>query len=138
MTFVGHVSDKNNVKIGAKMCSNAMRVKIYVFIFLMLLCCEFSDENLQGPPENRKKQSTSESESDKDEFVASVEDDDENNALKIVPAPDLTKEKERKKGIFCVETALVLNRLWKENWLIMCLCFCVGFQAFHKRFFILF
>lgn len=88
------------------MCSNAMRVKIYVFIFLMLLCCEFSDENLQGPPENRKKQSTSESESDKDEFIASVEDDDENNALKIVAAPDLTKEKERKKGIF------VWRRLW--------------------------
>lgn len=68
--------------------------KINVFILIALLCCEFSDETLQGPPSENKKQGDSEN----SEVATSSINDDEESALKIVPAPDLSKEKERKKG----------------------------------------
>lgn len=68
-----------------------MTIKIYIFVVISLLCCEFSEESLQGPPSENKKQDNSENSE-----VTNVED--EESALKIVPAPDLSKEKERKKG----------------------------------------
>lgn len=74
-----------------------MMCRIYIFIVISLLCCEFSEETLQGPPSESKKKGNSESSS---KVVTNSED--EEAALKIVPAPDLSKEKERKKGDFLV------------------------------------
>lgn len=77
-----------------------MPAKLYIFIVVSLLCCEFSEENSQeASSENKKQDQEESSEVENDEFVSSVEDDNEEaTALKLVPAPDLTKEKERKKG----------------------------------------
>lgn len=81
-----------------------MLAKLYVLIAISLLCCEFSEENLQRASSKDKKQSQDDSsEVENDEFLSSVEDDNEEaTALKLVPAPDLTKEKDRKKGTVAV------------------------------------
>lgn len=71
-----------------------MMHKVYVFILIALLCCEFSEESLQGPPSENKKQDDAEN----SEIAPNSLEEDEESALKIVPAPDLSKEKERKKG----------------------------------------
>lgn len=70
------------------------KIHLKIFVLISLLCCEFSEESLQGPPSENKKQ-----QDENGEVVTSVSDEDEEeSALKIVPAPDLSKEKERKKG----------------------------------------
>ena len=74
-----------------------MRHKLLIFLFLCLLCCEFSEEDLQGPPDKAKSENKDDEKTEGD-FVSSVEDDDDAPALKVVPAPDLTKERERRKG----------------------------------------
>lgn len=74
--------------------------KIYIFVVVALLCCEFSEETLQGPPSENKKRDDPEN----SEVVSNAVDTDEESALKIVPAPDLTKEKEHKKGKLIVRT----------------------------------
>lgn len=71
-----------------------MMRKVYVCIVIALLCCEFSEEALQGPPSENKKADDSED----NELVSNDVEEDDKTALKLVPAPDLSKEKERKKG----------------------------------------
>ncbi|KAJ3638418.1 hypothetical protein MTP99_001784 [Tenebrio molitor] len=76
-----------------------MRHKLLIFLFLCLLCCEFSEEDLQGPPDKPKNdKNKDQDESAQEEFASSAEDEDGAAALKIVPAPDLTKERDRRKG----------------------------------------
>lgn len=81
-----------------------MRYKFYILLSIVILACEFSEENLQGPPHEVKKNSDdssdSEEENNSQEFIATVEDtEDGATALKIVAAPDLTKENEKRKGL---------------------------------------
>ncbi|KAK5648528.1 hypothetical protein RI129_003420 [Pyrocoelia pectoralis] len=64
-----------------------MSYKIYVFLIIIL--CELSQETVTGPPEKKKDSDTEES---NDEFISSIKDSDGASALKIVSAPDLTKE----------------------------------------------
>lgn len=76
-----------------------MPAKLYVLIVVSLLCCEFSEELQEPSSENKKQDQEESSEVENDEFVSSVEDDNEEaTALKLVPAPDLSKEKDRRKG----------------------------------------
>uniref|UniRef100_A0A6P7G3Y7 Protein sel-1 homolog 1 n=1 Tax=Diabrotica virgifera virgifera TaxID=50390 RepID=A0A6P7G3Y7_DIAVI len=81
---------------------NKMQYKFLLLLFLMLICCEFSDETLQGPSEvSEKKSKDSKSENEtpkKREFIASIEERDGATAIRIEPAPDLTNERERQKG----------------------------------------
>ncbi|XP_057663666.1 protein sel-1 homolog 1 isoform X1 [Diorhabda carinulata] len=67
-------------------------------LFLILICCEFSDENLQGPTEDKKNKNENESPK-KMEFVASIEERDGATAIRIEQAPDLTNEREQKKEL---------------------------------------
>lgn len=75
---------------------------LIVFLLCFIICCEFSDENLQGPPAAQDENKES-SEDDEDtitkEFIASVEERDGATAIRIEPAPDLTNEKENVKGM---------------------------------------
>lgn len=77
-----------------------MRHKVVVFLLIIVLCCEFSEESLQGPPaEQKRKDGDDEAEKDKsEEFISSIKDEEGASALKVVSAPDLTKESEYKKG----------------------------------------
>lgn len=78
-----------------------MRYKFHLIsIFLILICCEFSDENLQGPTEEKKnKDDSKENEAPKKlEFIASIEERDGATAIRIEPAPDLSNERDNKKG----------------------------------------
>lgn len=71
-----------------------------ILLLLTLICCEFSDENLQGPPETpeSKSKKTDDKDSDQKQFVASIEDRDGATAIRIESAPDLTNEREQAKG----------------------------------------
>lgn len=90
---------RNGSLLEGKCTRLKMPAKLCVLILVSLLCCEFSDENRLEASSENKKQNQGDSEVENDEFVSSVEDDNEEaTALKLVPAPDLTKEKERKKG----------------------------------------
>lgn len=60
-----------------------------IFVFLLIVFCELSQETVTGPPEKKKD---SDSEESKDEFISSIRDGDGASALKIVSAPDLSKE----------------------------------------------
>ncbi|KAJ8936611.1 hypothetical protein NQ314_012226 [Rhamnusium bicolor] len=57
--------------------------------FLTLLCCEFSDESLQGPPEKTNKEVGKDADKDdkrsskKSEFIASIEDRDGATAIAL-------------------------------------------------------
>lgn len=77
-----------------------MRYKI-VLLFITLICCEFSDESLQGPPERNNKKNdeyTEEETSKKEEFVGSVEDEDGATTIRIESAPDLSNERDHHKS----------------------------------------
>ncbi|XP_030753370.1 protein sel-1 homolog 1 [Sitophilus oryzae] len=81
-----------------------MNGKLLLVLFLALVCCEFSEESVQGPPEFKKStesdEETSEStktEPQREQFVASIEERDGTTAIRIEPAPDLTKQKENEK-----------------------------------------
>lgn len=80
-----------------------MRYKFFILLSIIILSCEFSEENLQGPPYETKKSDDSgdsDEESNSEEFIASIEDtEDGATALKIVAAPDLSKENEKRKGL---------------------------------------
>nr|XP_022904422.1 protein sel-1 homolog 1 isoform X1 [Onthophagus taurus] len=72
-----------------------MRYKLLLFIFITLLCCEFSEESLEGPPGDGKKKESDQDDTKKDydsENSLEVEDLD---ALKIVAAPDLSKDQDK-------------------------------------------
>lgn len=74
---------------------------LVVLLLFFIICCEFSDENLQGPPdktEENKKSNEDEDETVSTEFVASIEDVEGTTAIRIEPAPDLTNERENVKG----------------------------------------
>lgn len=64
---------------------------------MCLLCCEFSEEDLQGPPDKSKKDDKDDEKAD-EYYISPSEDEDGASALRVVPAPDLTKERERRKG----------------------------------------
>lgn len=72
-----------------------MRPFLCSFLLVVLICCEFSEENLQGPPSKNKNKDREE---DKDDIVSKADDLNEYGGLKVVPAPDLSQEKERNKG----------------------------------------
>lgn len=78
------------------------RHKTYLVIFFTFFLYINTLASVQGPPTDKKKVTEDESsESTKDkEYIAHVykEDPGEVSALKIVPAPDLSKERERRKG----------------------------------------
>lgn len=66
-----------------------------ILLLITLLCCEFSDE-LEGPPTNGKNDKKNRDKSLLDGKES--EDDLDDSVLKIVPAPDLTQEREKRKG----------------------------------------
>lgn len=68
--------------------------KILLFIYIALICCEFSEESLRGPEVKKK----AEDEETTEDIIASIKDEEGASALKIVSPPDLSKEKEQKKG----------------------------------------
>lgn len=77
-----------------------MRYKI-LLLFLTLICCEFSDESLQGPPEKKDKKNdegVEEETSKKGEFIGSIEDEDGATTIRIESAPDLTNERDHHKS----------------------------------------
>ncbi|CAG9854135.1 unnamed protein product [Phyllotreta striolata] len=78
-----------------------MESKFYFMLFVMLICCEFSDENLQNPTVNdqKKKDSDRGDTDEKTEFIATIEARDGATAIRIEPAPDLTNEKYSKDDI---------------------------------------
>lgn len=99
-------------------------MKLIVFVFIAILCCEFSEENLQGPPAETKREKNSED----DDFTSSVEEEEEDDktvSLKIVSAPDLTQDREKRKGdnkldeiseaeIFVIKQAKFLQKVVQE------------------------
>ncbi|XP_068893612.1 protein sel-1 homolog 1 isoform X3 [Tenebrio molitor] len=95
-----------------------MRHKLLIFLFLCLLCCEFSEEDLQGPPDKPKNdKNKDQDESAQEEFASSAEDEDGAAALKIVPAPDLTKERDRRKDavdLLMLDHAKVIQKMVQE------------------------
>ncbi|KAK9747399.1 hypothetical protein QE152_g5344 [Popillia japonica] len=92
-----------------------MRYKFYILLSIVILACEFSEENLQGPPYETKKSddsSDSDEENNSDEFIASIEDtEDGATALKIVAAPDLSKENEKRKGLMFLSVFVRLGEI---------------------------
>lgn len=71
-------------------------------LFLMLICCEFSDESVQRPDLQEKKTKGTDNHNDvqeKREFIASIEERDGATAIRIEPAPDLSNEKHSKDDI---------------------------------------
>lgn len=98
-------------------------MKLFLFVFIAVLCCEFSEENLQGPPAETKKEKNNED----DDFTSSVEEeeDDKTVSLKIVSAPDLSQDREKRKGdnnadeiseteIFVIKQAKFLQKVVQE------------------------
>lgn len=82
--------------------------KLFLLTLIALLCCEFTDEQqLEGPPNvNNKKVKN-----DKDvDNALNNEEDDEDGPLKIVPAPDLTQEREKRKGVLTLKNSIVLKK----------------------------
>ncbi|XP_060521129.1 protein sel-1 homolog 1 [Cylas formicarius] len=80
-----------------------MHHKTIILICVMIMCCEFTEETAKGPPE-KKKDESEEVQTEEDstyyeskEFVASIEDRDGTTAIRIEPAPDLTKEQDKQK-----------------------------------------
>lgn len=71
-----------------------MRYKIIVV--LLILFIETFGEGVQGPPTNEKKKKDDDAKTE--EYISHVRGDDEElSALKIVSAPDLSKERDRRK-----------------------------------------
>ncbi|KAK4884553.1 hypothetical protein RN001_000824 [Aquatica leii] len=68
-----------------------MRYKTFLLIFLTIPCYKLSEGSLEGPPSEKKKKVEDE---DGKEFISSIKDTDGGSALKIVPAPDLSKERD--------------------------------------------
>ena len=77
-----------------------MRYKLFVVVVIVALCCRYSNGELAGPPhKNRKEQDGDSVENKSEEFIESTEVNDNGvTALKIVPAPDLSKEQDKRKG----------------------------------------
>ncbi|KAJ8963435.1 hypothetical protein NQ318_018915 [Aromia moschata] len=80
-----------------------MRYKVLLLVFLTVLCCEFSDESLQGPPEKAEKKGDEgddqeESKSKKSDFTVSIVDEDGATAIRVESSPDLTNERDHRKG----------------------------------------
>lgn len=73
-----------------------MRYKI-LFLLFTILYCEFIDGALEGPPS--KEKDDDDNEESTEEFIASIKDEDGSSALKIVSAPDLSKEHEKNRGM---------------------------------------
>lgn len=74
----------------------------FIFILIALICCEFSDENLQGPPETTESRNKKDKDDNQKQFIASIEDRDGATAIRIEPAPDLTNEREQPKGEYII------------------------------------
>lgn len=78
------------------------RHKTYLVIFFTFFLYINTLANVQGPPTDKKKAAEDDSsENTKDkEYISQVykEEPGEVSALKVVPAPDLSKERERRKG----------------------------------------
>lgn len=94
-----------------------MRYKL--LIFLTLICCEFSDESLQGPPEKKDKKNSDlhEEETSKKEFIGSIEDEDGATTIRIESAPDLNNERDHHKkavDIFMLDQAKVIQKMVQE------------------------
>ncbi|XP_015836829.1 protein sel-1 homolog 1 isoform X1 [Tribolium castaneum] len=68
--------------------------KLLIFALVCLICCEFSDESLQGPTKSKRDE---EEKSD---------DSDETSPLRVVPAPDLSKDRDRRKGKLTVQVEI--------------------------------
>ncbi|XP_018573433.1 protein sel-1 homolog 1 isoform X2 [Anoplophora glabripennis] len=106
-----------------------MRYKLLI-IFLTLICCEFSDENLQGPTEKKDKKNSDlneEETSKKEEFVGSIEDEDGATTIRIESVPDLSNERDHHKSneiinreiseavdIFMLDQAKVIQKMVQE------------------------
>ncbi|KAJ8977951.1 hypothetical protein NQ317_008142 [Molorchus minor] len=98
-----------------------MRYKVFLLVFLTILCCEFSDESLQGPPEktDRKNNDAEEDEtnSKKSDFIASIEDGEGATAIRVEVAPDLGNEREQHReavDIFMLDQAKVIQKMVQE------------------------
>lgn len=76
------------------------RFKLLFLLFVCFLCCEFSEEDPQGPPDKSNTDKTNDADDDEvvSDYVSPVEEDETSKVFKIVPAPDLTKERDRRKG----------------------------------------
>lgn len=75
---------------------------LLLWLFFFLICCEFSDENLQGPPDvqDDKKSNDDDDETVTNEFIASIDQDqDGGTAIRIESAQDFANEKEDVKGL---------------------------------------
>lgn len=68
--------------------------KLFILVFLTLLCCEFSEETSSSKSEDDEPTSTETKENKEVESpVKSESESDTNDAVKVVPAPDLGQEK---------------------------------------------
>lgn len=78
-----------------------MRHKIYFFLLcLFLFFVDTFEDGVQGPPTDKRRTDDEEDASKSKEYISHVYDEDAGDvsALKIVPAPDLSKERDRRKG----------------------------------------
>lgn len=74
----------------------SIKYKFAIYLIICLICCEFSEENPQGPQKSKKDDSEEETRTSNHDPQTS--DPDDFSALKIVPAPDLVKDRDHKKG----------------------------------------
>lgn len=72
-----------------------MRYK-FLLVLLLFLSIETLGNGVQGPPTDKKKKDDEKS----NDYISQINNDDgeEVSALKIVSAPDLSKERDRRKG----------------------------------------
>lgn len=78
-----------------------MRHKICFFLLcLFLFFVDTFEDGVQGPPTDKRRTDDEEDASKSKEYISHVYDEDAGDvsALKIVPAPDLSKERDRRKG----------------------------------------
>lgn len=80
-----------------------MNYKLLFSGLICLLLCQLSYETVQGPQSTDKKKS--ENEESTEEYISTVQENEEPTALKIMPAPDLSNDNNKKKS----ETQSKLN-----------------------------
>lgn len=99
-----------------------MKPLVCALIFLIIYC-EFSDENVQGPPETTEtegnKKTTEDDDEDTKEYIASIEDRDGTTAIRIEPAPDFTNERENVKGMLFIYKNQILSIYCLQNDIIL-------------------
>ncbi|KAK9875383.1 hypothetical protein WA026_007778 [Henosepilachna vigintioctopunctata] len=92
-----------------------MRHKFLLFLVISVICCKLSNADLQGPEESNKKQNSDEE--NKNVITSFHEENDGTPTLKIIQAPDLSKENDKRRetvDLLMLDQAKVLQKMVEE------------------------